>query len=101
MSRATLLTVRRPDQSEVFEFRGDQQRMTFGRGDQGDIVIPSPSNDLSRLAGMIWRAQGELWIRNLSFANELTVDVPGVPGGEPMRPRRDDRRDPGFARAVG
>jgi hypothetical protein len=75
--------------------------MTFGRDDQCDIAVPIPGNDLSRLAGVVWRADGELWIRNLSYSHELHVDVPGEAQAEPMRVRREDAGDPGYARAVG
>jgi hypothetical protein len=101
MFQAAFLTVRRPGDSDVFEFRREHQKMTFGRDDQCDIVIPATGNDLSRLAGVIWRAEGELWIRNLSCSHELEVALPGEAQVEPMRTRREDGADPGYARAVG
>jgi len=99
MSRLTILTVSRPDHSEIFEFRRERQRMTFGRDDQCDIVIPTEGIDLSRLAGEVWREDDELWLRNLSYSHELWLDVPGQPPGEPMGIRHGHH--PGFARAVG
>src|SRR5664279_1257267 len=50
----------------------------FGRDDGCDIVIWSAINgtDLSRVAGRIWRMEGELWVRNLSSRHELQVVQP-------------------------
>jgi hypothetical protein len=100
MPDSPLLTVSFPDRSEVFEFRRERQTMTFGRDERCDIVVPSAGDDLSRLAGAIWRAQDELWVRNLSYAHELHIEIPGAPAAEPLRTRREDDGDPGFARAV-
>ncbi len=95
------LTVSQLDRSETFEFRHPGQQLTFGRDEQCDIVVSTHGNDLSRVAGAVWREQDELWVRNLSYSHELWVEVPGMPAGEPMRVRHEDGLDPGFARAVG
>jgi hypothetical protein len=99
MSRLITLTVTRSDHSEIFEFRHELQRMTFGRNDHCDIVIGTDGVDLSRLAGEIWRQDDELWVRNLSYSHELWIDVPGQPPGDPLSVRFGSH--PGFARAIG
>ncbi|MGL5809490.1 MAG: FHA domain-containing protein [Nocardioides sp.] len=88
---------------EVTEFTLDGQSRLFGRDDQVcDIVIWGAINDsvLSRIAGRIWRMEGELWLRNLSTTHELWL-IPDVgPPEPPLPPRADDGRDPGAARSI-
>jgi hypothetical protein len=88
---------------EVYEFTTEGQSRIFGRDDETcDIVIWSAINDavLSRIAGRIWRMEGQLWVRNLSTTHELWL-VPEVgPAEPPLPPRADDGVDPGPARAI-
>ncbi|WP_432838769.1 FHA domain-containing protein [Dactylosporangium sp. CA-092794] len=103
MSEPLLLTVvyvGQPD--EVFEFRREHQRMSFGRDDGCDIVIWSALNgaELSRVAGYIWRMEGELWLRNVSSAHDMWVEEPGT-APELLRTRRAEGWDPGAARSIG
>ncbi len=98
---ATVVYTGEPD--EVFEFSAEGQGRLFGRDDGiCDIVIWSAINsiDLSRIAGRIWRMDGELWIRNLSTTHELQVVAADSPPGPPLPPRRDDVPDPGPARSI-
>jgi len=90
-----------PRQNEVFEFFVDGQRRTFGRDRSCDIVIWSAMNTqkLTRVAGEIWRSEGELWLRNLSTSHELFVTEPGQPAEEPLR-RRPDRHARGYACSI-
>jgi hypothetical protein len=100
----TLLTATytgEPD--EIFEFHTDGQSRLFGRDDQQcDIVIWSAINgiDLSRIAGRLWRMEGQLWVRNLSTRHELEVVAPGEQLSGPLPPRRQDGIDPGAARSL-
>lgn len=84
------------------EFARENVRRTFGRDPSCDIVVPVGESDraLSRVAGVIWRMDGELWVRNLSTRHELRVDVPGRGVDPPLPPRRDDGVDKGPARSV-
>jgi len=65
----------RPDEDEVYEFPEDGRRLTFGRGEDVDIVIWPAIRDraLSSVAGEIWRMDGQLWVRNLSRKHGLAV----------------------------
>lgn len=100
----TLLTATytaEPD--EVFEFHTEGQRRLFGRDDtQCDIVIWSAINgvELSRIAGQLWRMDGQLWVRNLSTEHELEIAAPGEHLSGPLPPRRADGIDPGAARSL-
>jgi hypothetical protein len=88
---------------EVFEFTEEGKGRLFGRDDgRCDIVIWSAINgtDLSRVAGRIWRMEGELWVRNLSTEHEVQLVQPGLPAEAPLPPRRPDGRDPGPARSI-
>jgi hypothetical protein len=89
-----------PEQDDVFEFRFEDQRRTFGRDRGCDIVIWSALNDrdLTRVAGEIRQSDGELWVRNLSTAHELFVHEPGQ-AEVPLR-RRPDGRARGYACSV-
>jgi hypothetical protein len=101
---STLLTAAytgEPD--EIFEFHTDGQSRLFGRDDQQcDIVIWSAINgtDLSRIAGRLWRMEGQLWVRNLSTRHELEIVAPGEQLSGPLPPRRQDGIDPGAARSL-
>jgi len=88
---------------ELFEFDEEGKGRLFGRDDAAcDIVIWSAINgtELSRVAGRIWRTEGELWLRNLSTRHDLHLSQPGLPEEAPLPPRRDDGRDPGPARSI-
>jgi hypothetical protein len=104
MAMSTLLTAVYTDEpDEVFEFHTDGQERLFGRDDQHcDIVIWSAINgtDLSRIAGRIWRMEGQLWVRNLSARHELEIVAPGEQLSGPLPPRRQDGIDPGAARSL-
>ena len=77
----------------VHEFTADGQRRTFGRSESCDIVIWSAvrGTRLSAQAGVIWRMEGELWVRNLSAAHDLYLDLPGMPPEQPLPPRPDQQ----------
>ncbi|EXG80684.1 FHA domain-containing protein [Cryptosporangium arvum] len=87
---------------EVRTFARDGDRITFGRDDECDLIIFSAINgeSLSRVAGTIWRMEGELWVRNLSDKHELWITQPGMPPLPPLPPRDPARRDPGAAQSV-
>jgi hypothetical protein len=100
---STLLTaVYTGEPDEIFEFHTDGQSRLFGRDDQCDIVIWSAINgiDLSRIAGRLWRMEGQLWVRNLSSRHELEIVAPGEQLSGPLPPRRQDGTDPGAARSL-
>ncbi len=86
----------------VHEFRAGNERRTFGRASACDIVVPDARGDraLSRVAGVLWRMEDELWLRNLSTRHELYVEVPGRQADPPLPPRRDDGLDRGPARSI-
>jgi hypothetical protein len=97
----TLVYTGEPD--EVYEFADEGQGRLFGRDDVAcDIVIWSAINgtDLSRVAGRVWRMDGELWLRNLSTRHELRLSQPRMPEEAPLPPRREDGADPGPARSI-
>ena len=85
----------------VYEYRQDGERRSFGRDDDCEIVIWSAvnGNRLSAVAGLIWRMDDELWLRNLSTAHDLFVEVAGLPPEPPLPPRRDES-DRGSARSI-
>ncbi|MGL4177985.1 MAG: hypothetical protein ACRCSN_18150, partial [Dermatophilaceae bacterium] len=96
----TVVYTGEPD--EVYEFVAEGQGRFFGRDDDVcDIVVWSAitSTELSRVAGRIWRMDGELWVRNLSTVHELHVAAADGPPDPPLPPRRDED-DPGPARSV-
>ncbi len=93
-------TARVVNVDEVHEFR-EGDRRTFGRNDeQCDIVAWGAIHDrrLSRVAGELWRQDGEMWVRNLSTAHDLQVTVPGSANLEPLPPRAHGTR--GVARSL-
>lgn len=95
-----VLNVSEPDQITYFEKDGNSA--FFGRDDDlCDIVIWSALNDrnLSRVAGRLWRMDGQLWLRNLSLRHELVVCVPGSVMSPPLAPRLGPA-DPGEARCL-
>lgn len=81
-----------PDQDEIFDF-DDGQHRTFGRADTNDIVIwpAMTGRELSRIAGELWRADGTMWLRNLSSGHDLRITAPGfqevLPPRGPSAPR--------------
>lgn len=87
---------------EVCSFAKDGDRITFGRDDECDLIIFSAINgeSLSRVAGTIWRMEGELWVRNLSDKHELWITQPGMPPLPPLPPRDPARHDPGAAQSI-
>lgn len=99
-----LLTVSVSDEpDEVYDFPHEGMSRLFGRDDSScEIVIWSAlrGTELSRVAGRIWRMDGELWVRNLSTRHELYLSRPGMPAEPPLPPRWDDGVDPGPARSV-
>ncbi len=87
---------------DIIRFDTDGQARTFGRDDDVcDIVIWSALNDpqLSRVAGRLWRMEGQLWLRNLSRHHELVVMGAAGITGSPLPPRASDD-DPGAAQAL-
>lgn len=101
MSLLTVVYTGEPD--ETFEFRREGQAALFGRDDvHCDIVIWSAINgqELSRIAGRIWRMDHELWLRNLSTRHDLYLEVPGSPAEQPLPPRQELPEDPGPARSI-
>ncbi len=84
-----VLNMSEPDEPIVFATDGEAR--LFGRDDDVcDIVIWSALTDpgLSRVAGRLWRVDGELWVRNLSSHHDLAVLTLGQPAGPPLLPRR-------------
>lgn len=47
-------------------------RVTIGRSDEADLVLPF--DEVSRKHALIWRADGQAWIRDLGSANGTLVD---------------------------
>ena len=69
---------------------------TFGRDDdECPIVVWECLRDqeLSRVAGVLWCVDGDLWVRNLSTTHELLVHGGAVP--QHLPPRRPGHRGPG------
>lgn len=62
---------------------------TFGR-DDAECTVPIwealQGSELSRVAGVLWCIDGELWVRNLSQAHELVVTGGSTPHHLPPRP---------------
>ncbi|MGH8916174.1 MAG: FhaA domain-containing protein [Acidimicrobiia bacterium] len=56
-------------------------RVTVGRSDDADIVLPY--DDVSRKHALIWRSEGQAWIRDLGSANGTSVDGAAV-GDRPL-----------------
>lgn len=56
-------------------------RVTVGRSDEADLVLPF--DDVSRRHAVIWRADGQAWIRDLGSSNGTTVDGGSV-GSKPV-----------------
>lgn len=86
----------------VHELDRDGQQLLFGRDDEVcDVVVWAAINDteLSRVAGRIWRMEGQLWIRNLSTHHDLTIVPSGSPPDAPL-PARRGSEDPGSARSL-
>ncbi|HST86020.1 MAG TPA: hypothetical protein VLL08_30050 [Kineosporiaceae bacterium] len=104
VARLPLLTVTYTAEPEIFyEFGEDGARKVFGRDDATcDIVIWAAINgqELSRVAGAIWRMDDELWVRNLSTRHELYLEIAGRPAEPALPPRSDDGTDRGPARSI-
>lgn len=97
----TVVSADAPD--EIVEFTVEGSSRLFGRDEVAcDIVIGSALDAplLSRVAGRIWRMQGELWLRNLSTTHELYLTGPDGPPEAPLPPRRALPGDPGPARSI-
>ena len=104
----TLLTLRNaqdPGNIMTFEVEGD--RRTFGRDASCDVTV-TPLNDdwttpdqpkVSRVAGVIWRMDDQLWVRNLSRHHELHLDSEREPRPTELRRRVEDG-DPGAACSI-
>lgn len=62
---------------------------TFGR-DDAECSVPIwealQGSELSRVAGVLWCIDGELWVRNLSQTHELVVTGGSTPHHLPPRP---------------
>jgi hypothetical protein len=56
-------------------------RVTIGRSDEADIILPY--DDVSRRHALIWRSEGQAWIRDLGSANGTAVDG-GAVGDRPV-----------------
>lgn len=87
----------------VHSFSTEGAGLHFGRDDTAcQIAIWSAINgsELSRVAGFIWRMDGELWVRNLSSRHGLEIEVPHRPRESALPPRRDDGVDRGPARSL-
>lgn len=102
-AKTPVLTVTYTGEPDVdFTFAEEGQRRTFGRDDSRcDIVVWSAINSarLSAVAGEIWRMDDELWVRNLSTAHDLYLEVPSMPPEAPLPPRTGER-DRGAARSI-
>jgi FHA domain/FhaA, N-terminal domain len=57
-------------------------RATVGRAD--DVLVCIPHDSISRRHALIWRTEGQSWIRDLGSANGTTVDGVRI-GSEPVR----------------
>jgi FHA domain/Protein of unknown function (DUF3662) len=53
-------------------------RVIVGRSEEADVVLPY--DNVSRRHALIWRAEGQSWIRDLGSSNGTSVD--GLPVGE-------------------
>ncbi|GAA0303869.1 hypothetical protein [Kineococcus aurantiacus] len=98
----SLTVVYTGEQDEVYDFPVEGCRRTFGRDDERcDIVVWSALNgsDLARVAGVVFRMDGELWLRNLAVSHSLRVQVPGRPPEPDLPPRRSEA-DRGPARSL-
>lgn len=104
VARMPLLTVTYTAEPEIFyEFGENGVRKVFGRDDADcDIVIWSAINgqELSRVAGVIWRMDDELWVRNLSTRHELYLEVADQPAEPVLPPRIEGGTDRGPARSI-
>ena len=56
-------------------------RVTVGRSDDADLVIPF--DDVSRKHALIWRSDGQAWIRDLGSSNGTSLDGVSV-GSKPV-----------------
>ncbi|MGF1654013.1 MAG: hypothetical protein ACFCUP_11950 [Actinomycetales bacterium] len=100
MNVIDVINVSEPD--VTIRFDTDGQSRLFGRDDDVcDIVVWSALCDpsLSRVAGRLWRMEGELWLRNLSSHHELVVAPVGEPTDAVLPPRRDPAH-PGAAHCL-
>lgn len=94
---APRFVVRYEDEVHLFS---DGTRMRFGRD---DAVCEIPvweqirSTTMSAVAGELWCANGQMWVRNLSSAHELVVAGGGAPP-QTLPARRP--HEPGHARSV-
>lgn len=87
----------------LYAFSDDGERRLFGRDDtRCQIVIWSAINghELSRVAGVIWRMDDELWVRNLSTRHELYLQAASKPAEPPLPPRVEGGVDRGPARSI-
>lgn len=60
-------------------------RVTIGRSEEADIVLPY--DNVSRKHALIWRSEGQSWIRDLGSSNGTSVD--GVIVGNRQLPLGD------------
>lgn len=100
-SLLTVVYTAEPDRAHLLETDG--AGLHFGRDDDHcEIPIWSAINgtELSRIAGYIWRMDGELWVRNLSTRHGLEIWAPHLPRDPGLPPRRDDGTDRGPARSL-
>jgi hypothetical protein len=56
-------------------------RVTLGRSAEADLVIPH--DNVSRRHALIWRSDGQVWIRDLGSSNGTTVDGSSI-GDRPV-----------------
>jgi hypothetical protein len=83
----------------VRELPLDRSSVSFGRSPTCDLVFESGTDRLSAVAGVIWRMDDELWVRNVSTSHDLDVVVPNRPPQPPLPPRLMTQ-DRGAARSI-
>lgn len=66
------------------EFPLTNNRLVIGRSPEADITFPNDT--VSRRHALLWRTDGEVWLKDLGSANGTTVD--GLPASAPARVRK-------------
>lgn len=65
-------------------FALDNNRMVIGRSPEADVVVANDT--VSRRHALLWRTEGEVWLKDLGSANGTTVD--GLSATAPTRVKK-------------